>query len=208
MSVTGDDLVTEAKKFLGDPYVYGASGPSTFDCSGLIWYVAKQLGISVPRTSEEQAHTGTPVSKNDLAPGDLVFSPGYDGTIDKPGHVGMYIGSGQLIESPHTGADVRVSSLQSFGATSYRRITGVAAGTGTGGAQAADWWNSSTWGGVFQWPQDIVNFFTAGVDDLTAAANFFSAFFKPSTYVRIGAGFFGTLFLVAGFVFLIRESRN
>jgi cell wall-associated NlpC family hydrolase len=73
--VTGDQVVSEAAQFLGTPYVWGGATPATgFDCSGLVQYVYGQLGINLPRTSEEQATVGTPVaSLADAQPGDLVF---------------------------------------------------------------------------------------------------------------------------------------
>jgi NlpC/P60 family len=207
MAISGDQLVAEARKFLGDPYVYGAAGPSTFDCSGLIQYVFKQLGISVPRTSEEQAKAGQAVSASELAPGDLVFSPGSDGTAASPGHVGMYAGSGQVIEAPHPGADVRVTALSAFGPTSYRRISGTTPGT-AGGVQSAEWWNPFSGDSIFNWPSDVVDFFKSATSDLSSTADFLGSFFRPSTYVRIGSGLFGFIFLMAGCFFLIREARN
>ena len=100
----GQSIVSEAKKHLGKDYVYGASGPNTFDCSGLVQYVYKQaLGISLPRTTYDQANVGVEVSTSELQPGDLVFP--------SSGHVQIYIGNGQVIHAPHTGDVVRISSL-------------------------------------------------------------------------------------------------
>lgn len=99
--------VTLAKSKLGCPYQWGATGPSKFDCSGLMYWVAKQLGKSIPRTSLEQSKSGTPVSKSNLLPGDLVFfgSPVH--------HVGMFVGNNQFIHAPQTGDVVKISSLSS-----------------------------------------------------------------------------------------------
>lgn len=99
--------VTLAKSQLGKPYKWGATGPSSFDCSGLIYWVAKQMGKSIPRTSREQSNYGTSVSKSSLQPGDCVFfgSPVH--------HVGMYVGSGQYIHAPQTGDVVKISNLNS-----------------------------------------------------------------------------------------------
>ncbi|MEV8530095.1 C40 family peptidase [Streptomyces sp. NPDC052000] len=201
---TGQDVLNKAWEFLGDPYVYGATGPNTFDCSGLMQYAYKLVGIAIPRTSEEQAKFGTAVSANELAPGDLVFAAGSDGTASAPGHVGMYAGGGQVIEAPHTGAVVRFTPLSAFGATSYRRIIGSASGAGTGGGSVQQ---AGLVGNLFSFPAEILNFFKTGVDDLNSTANFFAAFFKPSTYVRIGAGLIGFVFLGAGLLFLIREAK-
>jgi len=100
-----------AEQFIGTPYQYGGSSPSGFDCSGLLQYVWGQQGISIPRTSYAQWEHGIPLSRNQLQPGDAVFFTGSDPQNGLPGHVGMYIGGGKFIEAPHTGADVRVSTL-------------------------------------------------------------------------------------------------
>jgi len=100
-----------AENFTGTPYQYGGSSPSGFDCSGLLQYVWGQQGVEIPRTTYEQFQAGTPVAKKDLSPGDAVFFTGADPQNGLPGHVGMYIGGGKFVEAPHTGADVRVSTL-------------------------------------------------------------------------------------------------
>ena len=96
-----------AKSKLGKPYKWGATGPNSFDCSGLIYWVAKQMGKSIPRTSREQSDYGQSVSKNALIPGDCVFfgSPVH--------HVGMYIGGGNFIHAPQTGDVVKITPLSS-----------------------------------------------------------------------------------------------
>ncbi|MEU6774470.1 NlpC/P60 family protein [Streptomyces sp. NPDC046759] len=95
-----------AQSVLGSPYVYGASGPSSFDCSGLTSWAYAQAGVSIPRTSESQATIGTRISSiNDLKVGDLVF---FYGDIH---HVGLYAGNGQVLHAPHTGAVVRYEAI-------------------------------------------------------------------------------------------------
>ncbi|MGX9885727.1 NlpC/P60 family protein [Streptomyces sp. NPDC002276] len=95
-----------AQSVLGSPYVYGASGPSSFDCSGLTSWAYAQAGVSIPRTSEAQANAGTRItSESDLKVGDLVIFYGdYH-------HVGLYAGNGQVLHAPHTGAVVRYESI-------------------------------------------------------------------------------------------------
>lgn len=205
---SGDDVVAAARRLLGDPYVYGATGPGSFDCSGLVQYVYRQLGITLPRTSEEQYGVGTAVSAGDLQPGDLVFSAGSDGTASSPGHVGIYAGSGQVIVAPHTGTDVQVQQLANFGATGYRRPPGLDGATSSGSASTGGVQQADLLGGLLSFPTGIVSFFTSATDDLTASANFFRALFQPSTYVRAGAGFFGVLFVITGVVFIAREARR
>ncbi|PKW07306.1 Cell wall-associated hydrolase, NlpC family [Streptomyces sp. 1222.5] len=95
-----------AQSKIGTPYVYGATGPSSFDCSGLTSWAYGQAGVSIPRTSEAQANYGTRVySQSDLKVGDLVF---FYGDLH---HVGLYAGNGQVLHAPHTGAVVRYEAI-------------------------------------------------------------------------------------------------
>ncbi|MGY1833471.1 C40 family peptidase [Geodermatophilus sp. SYSU D01180] len=93
---------------VGDRYVYGATGPDSFDCSGLTSYSYKAAGISIPRTSKAQSTFGTPVAKADLKPGDLVFF------YSPVSHVGMYIGNGQMVHASTAGKPVAVVDLDSM----------------------------------------------------------------------------------------------
>lgn len=105
LTVTGAQIVAVAQRYLGVPYVYGGSSPSGFDCSGLVQYVHKQVGISVPRVAVDQSKGGQAVLKANLQPGDLVF---FGSPVS---HVGIYIGNGQFIHAPKTGDVVKISSL-------------------------------------------------------------------------------------------------
>ena len=107
-SGTGAKLVEEAKKHLGKKYVWGATGPNTFDCSGLTQYCHKKLGINIPRTSLAQSKSGKLVSKSDLQVGDLIF---WKTTSSPVGHVGMYVGNGQFIHAPNSRSVVKIDSL-------------------------------------------------------------------------------------------------
>lgn len=117
-SANRENVVAFAKQQLGKPYVYGANGPNSFDCSGFTSYVFKSFGISIPRVSRYQVNAGSPVSRSSLAQGDLILftSPNSGSSI---GHVGIYIGGGKFIHaSSGSKHSVCISSLNS---TSYSR---------------------------------------------------------------------------------------
>ncbi len=108
-------VVAIALQYLGVPYVWGGSTPSGFDCSGLTQYCYRQVGVSLPRTSQSQYYAGQHIARDRLdllKPGDLVFF-GTDGDADSVHHVGMYVGDGNYVHAPYTGASVRVDSLTS-----------------------------------------------------------------------------------------------
>jgi cell wall-associated NlpC family hydrolase len=107
-------VVPTAMQYLGVPYQWGGASPKTgFDCSGLVMYVFAQLGVSLPHYAASQYHSPATVwvAPNRLQPGDLVFFTGSDGTRKEPGHVGIYVDDGYLIDAPHTGGFVEVDSL-------------------------------------------------------------------------------------------------
>ena len=100
---------------LGKPYLWGATGPDAFDCSGLVMMAYRAGGFSIPRTTFQQVLVGTPIyGLGALTPGDLLFSAGSDGTATDPGHVGMYLGSGLVIEAPKSGEPVMVTPLAHY----------------------------------------------------------------------------------------------
>lgn len=107
-SGSSSSIVDYAYQFLGTQYVYGATGPSAFDCSGFTSYVFRNAaGVEISRTTYSQVGVGQEVSYNELQPGDLVFTYGLD-------HVGIYVGNGQYIHAPYPGESVKVSPVTSF----------------------------------------------------------------------------------------------
>lgn len=95
-----------AQRMIGVPYQYGGTGPNTFDCSGLTSWAYAQAGVTIPRTSQEQANVGTRIyNQADLKVGDLVL---FFGDLH---HVGLYAGNGQVLHAPHTGANVRYEAM-------------------------------------------------------------------------------------------------
>lgn len=105
-----------AKSKIGGPYVYGGTGPTGYDCSGLMQAAWAAAGVSLPRTSQEQFSAGTSVSTSDLQPGDLVFY--YSG----PSHVGMYIGGGQIVHAANPSSGIKISSLGEMPITGARHV--------------------------------------------------------------------------------------
>ncbi|MET8428069.1 C40 family peptidase [Nocardia sp. NPDC004860] len=107
--------VNAALSRVGDPYVYGAAGPDAFDCSGLVQWSYAQAGVSLPRTSYEQLNTGSPVSFDDLQPGDVVSF--YGGS-----HSGIYVGDGNVVHASTSGQPVKVAPVSSMPFAGARRI--------------------------------------------------------------------------------------
>ncbi|UYQ63920.1 C40 family peptidase [Streptomyces peucetius] len=100
-----DKVLAFARAQIGKPYVWGASGPSSYDCSGLTQAAWKAAGVDLPRTTWDQVEVGTRVATADLLPGDLVFF------YDDISHVGIYIGDGKMIHAPKPGTNVREESI-------------------------------------------------------------------------------------------------
>lgn len=102
---TGERVVDYAKTFVGIPYVYGGNSPSEgFDCSGFVKYVFQNFGVNLPRSSYSQMNVGTPVTREQLIPGDLVV-------FREGGHVGIYCGNNMYIHAPQTGRNITVEEM-------------------------------------------------------------------------------------------------
>lgn len=232
MAVSGTAIVGEVKKFLGDPYIYGAEGPNTFDCSGLVQYTLQQLGVkNVPRVSSEQWKWVTPISYSQLQPGDLVFSQWPGDGDPRPGHVAVYVGDGQIVEAPRPGLDVHQVPLdagyRSY-VTGYGRVpgsTGGAAGaTGTAGGTTATPAGfpigalnpfsilgniggniTSDIGKAFMIAfQPIISVFDEFYRGFTVWMRAVVWIVNPANWVRIIAGIAGTFCLIMGLVFLAK----
>lgn len=110
-----ESVVATAEQFLGVPYVFAGSSPSGFDCSGLTSYVYGLHGINLPRTSYAQAGAGVGISYSDAQPGDLLI-------LNGGGHVGIYVGNGQMIHAPRPGKFVEYSPLAYYNISGVRRL--------------------------------------------------------------------------------------
>lgn len=109
-SASGSKLVAQAAKYIGTKYVYGGTSPSGFDCSGLVQYSLRKLGVSISRSSRSQYGYGTAVSRSNLQPGDLVFFSRGGGIS----HVAIYAGNDQVIHAPRAGKTVCYQSLSTL----------------------------------------------------------------------------------------------
>ena len=121
-----NNVLKVAREQLGKPYVYGSTGPNSFDCSGLSYYSFKNgAGITLPRTSRDQATAGRYVSKSDLKPGDLIF---FNTSGSGISHLGIYIGNNEMIHAPRSGKNVEITkTTSSYWTSRYvtaRRIIG------------------------------------------------------------------------------------
>ncbi len=108
VSSKGQAVVELAKQYLGTPYVYGGASPSGFDCSGFVYYVYKQFGVTLNRVAADQMTNGTWVSASEMAPGDIIGFKNSSGYVN---HVGIYVGGGMMIHSPQSGETVRFESV-------------------------------------------------------------------------------------------------
>ncbi|OEJ27241.1 hypothetical protein AR457_25090 [Streptomyces agglomeratus] len=108
--------VLAAQRAVGKPYVWGANGPSGFDCSGLTQWSYAQAGVSLPRTSQAQRYAGRQVPLDQAQPGDLVTYR------DDASHVGMYVGNGQVVHAPYPGAPVRYDPVGMMPVASVTRV--------------------------------------------------------------------------------------
>jgi len=96
-----------ARSMIGQPYRYGGQSPGGFDCSGLVWYSYKKVGVKTPRTSKSLRKKAKKISRNKLQAGDLLFFKGWVRT----GHVGIYIGDGRFVHAPSSGKKVKIDRL-------------------------------------------------------------------------------------------------
>jgi peptidoglycan DL-endopeptidase CwlO len=115
-SAARSSAVANAMSKIGAPYKWGAAGPNAFDCSGLVSWAFKNAGVSLPRTSRAMSQVGTPVSKSDLRPGDLVFF------YQPVSHVAIYIGDGKVVHASNKKSPVKVSDIGKMKYNSARRI--------------------------------------------------------------------------------------
>jgi hypothetical protein len=189
-------FVTEVRSALGDPYVYGATGPKSFDCSGLVQWAASKAGFhGVPRTSEAQWNWVTKINKSQLQPGDLIFTQ-WPGDDAPPGHVQVYIGNGKVIGADTTRTGVETTNLAASAGhiVGYGRIPGVAAGSSSSGGGIG--------GGLLSLalPDGVLTMFS----DAEKLVQGVGWFINPENWARLVAGGVGAVLAAIGLVFLVK----
>lgn len=112
-------VLVEARRFLGLPYMWGGTSAFGFDCSGFTMLVYRSVGIALARDTDQQVHDGRTVAVRDVRPGDLLFVTDLSGAVV---HEAIYVGSGKIIESPHTGLGVRIVPLGTHTYVAARRV--------------------------------------------------------------------------------------
>lgn len=125
-SAPAQAAVTFALAQRGKPYLWGATGPNTYDCSGLMLDAWRHAGVALGRTTRDQVRNGTPTSMGALRPGYLVLTPGGFGSLASPGHVGMYVGAGLVVHAPRTGDVVKTTPLAAFTADGISGLRHIA----------------------------------------------------------------------------------
>lgn len=222
-------LLDEAEKFVGQPYVWGGDKPGGFDCSGLVYYAAQQVGIkNVPRTSEQQWAYSQHITKSQLKPGDLVFYAGSDGTNASPGHVAIYAGNGQILQAEQTGTRIGKFPMSSAGTpVGYGRLPGEngatftgSTSTGGGGGGGTPWsiWLGSAikgltgegWQPALAQGNDLTSSgagLMAIADVLLKVEHYIEWFFVPSHWVRIICGVIGVPLVGIGVVTMTKGAQ-
>ena len=116
---TAGKIISYAEQQLGKPYLWGATGPDAFDCSGLAMMAYRAAGIYIPRTSQQQWAYGPRIPAAQAQPGDLVFFAGSDGSPAAPGHVGIVVGKDRMIDAPYPGQVVRFDDFSPSSVVGY-----------------------------------------------------------------------------------------
>ena len=206
MTVNSADLITYGRTFLGRPYVFGAAGPSSFDCSGLMQYLFKHFGISLPRVTGDQVKVGSNVEKGSQRPGDLVFSS-WDGRPNS--HVGMYVGNDQILVAPHTGDVVKIQALNSNymnHVSAIRRVPGVDGSTeGTTSLipPSGDAGSSGFLGRI----ADALSGIGSSIASVGKVSEWILRLSIPNVAVRFISGILGMALLILGLIYIGREAR-
>lgn len=213
--IRGSDLITYGSEFLGRPYVWGATGPNSFDCSGFTSYVYHHFGLPLPRTTYEQVKIGTHVDRKNVQVGDLIFS---NWTGKAHSHVGIYAGNNKVL---HAGKPVQFRDLDDFYWSHVDEIRrhpqvsttadplaagALGAGVATDALDAASGTAglAGALGGIAEQMQGVA----AGLASVGQVAEWLLKLALPSNMIRLVTGVFGAVFIAFGLFFLLREVRR
>lgn len=206
--VASSDLIAYGKTAIGKPYVFGDEGPNSFDCSGLMQWIFKHFGISLPRTTGQQVGAGYSVPIGQYKPGDLVFSS-WDGTPHS--HVGMYIGNGQILVAPHSGTNVQIQTLNSTYQThidAVRRMPQV--DDNASGATLGDILSNAqkgVSGAIGSATEGVTGLGSGAVEAISSIGKLGEWVMKlglPTTMTRIVSGVASAAFIIIGIIFIGR----
>jgi len=185
---TASNVIAIAKKYLGIPYHYGGTSPQQgFDCSGLMQYVFRQVGVNLPRTSQAQQTSGKPVNKKDAQPGDLVF---FGGNAKSGGahHVAMLVSSSQIIEAAHTGTNVRIRSVSMNEISTVGRFLGSMGSMSTDAVANTDGASSKTGSGSSAGTSFASSFFGNALNEMDTLGGALGSFLGVTSPSGSGKG--------------------
>lgn len=179
------EAIAFARAQIGKPYQWGTTGPNTYDCSGLVLKACEAGGVHIGRTTYDQILDGTPVSKSELLPGDLVFPDS--------GHVQLYAGNNMVIEAPHTGAFVREVAMWGFW-QARRVFSDGATFTGSGGSGVTPAFN----------PLDPLGL-TSKIPVLGQLEGIAGVLTNAAFWRRVGVAALGGMVILLGILFINRK---
>ena len=185
---TASNVIAIAKKYLGIPYHYGGASPQQgFDCSGLMQYVFRQVGVNLPRVSQAQQTAGKPVNPKDARPGDLVF---FGGNAKSGGahHVAMMVSSGQIIEAAHTGTNVRIRSFSMSEISTVGRFLGSMGSMSTDAVANTDGASSKTGSGASAGSSFASSFFGNALNEMDTLGGTLGSFLGSTSPSGSGKG--------------------
>jgi len=212
--VTYAELINYGMTLRGKPYVFGAAGPNSFDCSGLMQYIYKHFGISIPRVTFDQVRAGTAVKAGEEKPGDLIFSS-WDGTPHS--HVGMYLGNDKMLVAPQPGDVVKVQTLDrnyKGHVDAVRRIGGLEGGileTDKGQStldKAIGSLNDSTALSVARNTAIALTNLAESAAKIGKVADWILRLSVPNVAVRVASGLFGFVLVIVGVILIGREATR
>lgn len=205
---TASEVIATAETAIGKPYVWGAAGPNSFDCSGLMMWAFGKHGIKLPRVSRDQARFGTRIPTEARRAGDLIFTSwDRDPDVD---HVALLVSHDEIIQAPQPGQPVqrvKLSPAYLKHVTNVQRIPGLVGNIGGGPSETTTNLNLPDLAGAIRGVADSISSVGKGVEGVGNIASKAMWLALPTTWVRITTGVLGVGFIFVGVRFLITEAR-